>query len=212
VGTAFVTFSGYGEGAAHVAKTTDMGATWVDVTGDLPSQPVNAIAVNPSDPSQWFIGTDVGVWASVNGGANWLPFEIGFPNAVVVDLEIQDALQKLVAGTHGRGSWEIDIPATIGTDVAVETPAALPLMLDPPAPNPVRDRAMLRFAAKHDGLVTLDVYDVAGRLVARVAELSTGDGVIRNAPWFTDDAPSGVYFAVLRAGAMQKSQKLVVAK
>jgi hypothetical protein len=209
--TAFVTFSSYGA-VAHVARTTDMGATWEDVTGDFPSQPVNAMAVNPSDPSQWFIGTDVGVWASTNGGTNWIPFETGLPNAVVVDLEIQDSLQKLVAGTHGRGSWEIDIPPTIGTDVEVGTAVALPLMLDPPAPNPIRDRAMLRFAAKHDGPVTLDVYDVSGRLVSRVAELGRGDGIIRNAPWLTDDVSSGVYFAVLRAGSMRKSQKLIVAK
>ena len=168
--------------------------------------------MNPSDTSQWFIGTDVGVWTSTNGGVNWLPFETGFPNAVVVDLEIQDALQKLVAGTHGRGAWEVDIPATGGTDVAIGTPVALPLMLDPPAPNPARDQAVLRFAAKYEGQVTLDVFDVAGRLVSRVAELPRGDGVIRTAPWLTDDVQSGVYFAVLRAGSMQKSQKLVVAK
>jgi hypothetical protein len=210
--TAFVTFSGYDSAAAHVLRTTDMGVSWENVTGDFVSQPVNAIAVNPSEPTQWFIGTDVGVWSSTNGGVNWLPFETGFPNAVVVDLEIQDALQKLVAGTHGRGAWEIDIPAITGTDVAIGAPQALPLMLDPPAPNPARDQAMLRFAAKHEGPVTLEIYDVAGRLVSRVAELPRGDGVIRNAPWLTDDVSSGVYFAVLRAGSMQKSQKLIVAK
>jgi len=211
VNGAFVTFSSYGE-VAHVARTSDMGATWENVTGDFPTQPVNAIAVNPSDPTQWFIGTDVGVWASTDGGTHWVPFETGFPNAVVVDLEIQDALQKLVAGTHGRGSWEVDIPTDLGTDVAVGTTTAIPLMLDPPAPNPIRDRAMLRFAAKHEGTVTLEVYDVTGRLVSRVAELPRGDGIIRNAPWFTDDVSSGVYFAVLRAGDLRKSRKLVVAK
>jgi hypothetical protein len=209
--SAFVSFSTY-SGAANIAMTTDLGVTWQDVSGDFPTQPVNAIVVNPSDPTQWFIGTDTGVWSSTNGGTNWLPFEAGLPNAQVLDLEIQNSLQKLVAGTHGRGSWEIDIPPTIGTDVEIGTPAALPLMLDPPAPNPIRDRAMLRFAAKHDGPVTLEVYDVSGRLVGRVAELARGDGVIRNAPWFTDDVSSGVYFAVLRAGDLRRSQKLIVAK
>ena len=120
--------------------------------------------------------------------------------------------RQLVAGTHGRGSWEIDIPPSVITGVDVGTATALPLMLDPPAPNPVRDRAMLRFAAKHGGRVTLDIYDVSGRLVSRVADLAHGDGVIRNAPWHTDDVSSGVYFAVLRAGEMRKTQKLIVAK
>ena len=208
--TAFVTFSGYGA-VSHIAMTTDLGATWTDVSGDFPPQPVNAIVVNPSEPTQWFIGTDVGVWQSVNGGVNWTPFETGFANVVVGDLEIQDNLQKLVAGTHGRGAWEVDIPS-LTTDVVSIDPANLALMLDAPAPNPVDSRTMLRFAAKTDAPVTLDVYDVQGRLITRVAEFERGDGMIRTTPWFADDVQSGVYFAVLRAGTLSKSQKIVVTK
>jgi hypothetical protein len=213
VNTAFVTFSGYGDGAAHVAMTTDMGASWANVTGNFPSQPVNTIVVNPSLITQWFIGTDVGVWVSVTGGETWFPYETGLPNTVVVDLEIKNSLQKLVAGTHGRGAWEIDIAPDIGTSAeltAVTGP--INLMLDRPAPNPVQDRTMLRYAAKHAGAVTLTIYDVQGRLVSNLAEYSTGDGIIRTTPWFTDDVPSGVYFAVLRAGSDQKSHKLIVRK
>jgi hypothetical protein len=208
--SALVSFSGYGA-VAHVALTTDLGASWTDVTGDFPSQPVNAIVVDPDNVTDWYIGTDVGVWKSENGGANWLPFEAGFPNTVVVDLEIQRAHRKLVAGTHGRGAWEIDIPLT-GTGVEVATPPALNLMFDRPSPNPIRDRTLLRYAAKHDGPVTLSIYDIRGRLVVNLAELPAGDGVIRTTPWFTDDVGSGVYFAVLRVGSIQKSHKLVVAK
>jgi hypothetical protein len=211
--TVFVVFSGYGAGFAHVARSTDLGATWADVTGDFPSQPVNAIEVNPSNTAQWFIGTDVGVWATEDGGVHWVPFETGFPNAVVLDLEIQNALQKLVAGTHGRGAWEIDIPASLGTGVAVAVePALRDLMLDAPFPNPVSDRTMFRYAAKSQAGVSLAVYDVQGRLVSDLADFSRGDGIIRTTPWFTDDVPSGVYFAVLRAGDASISRKVVVAK
>lgn len=210
--TVFVTFSGYGA-SAKVARSTDLGATWADVTGDLPFQPVNAIEVNPSNPVQWFIGTDTGVWATENGGVNWVPFEDGFPNAVVDDLEIQNSLQKLVAGTHGRGAWEIDIPPTIGTDAPVSVAAsALNLMFDNPFPNPVSDRTMFRYAAKSGSKVTLRVYDVQGREVADLADFETGDGFIRTTPWYTDDVPSGVYFAVLQAGTQSTSRKIVVAK
>jgi hypothetical protein len=208
--TAFVTFSGYGEGIAHVAMTTDLGASWTDVTGDFPSQPVNAIAVNPSHPTQWFIGTDVGVWGSITGGQHWGPYEVGLPNAVVLDLEIKDSLQKLVAGTHGRGAWEVDITPPISTSATLaEGQGPIHLMLDPPWPNPVGDRTLLRFAAKHDGRVTLKIYDVQGRLVSDLWE-ANGDGVIRTTPWFPENAPSGVYFAVLAAGEDRKSQKLIV--
>jgi hypothetical protein len=209
--TAFVTFSGYSSNA-HVAMTTDLGVTWVDVTGDfatLGAQPVNAIAVDPSNPNEWFIGTDVGVWHSGNGGVNWHPWETGLPNAVVLDLEIADAHRKLVAGTHGRGAWEINLPST-GTDAAASVPQPLNLMLDAPSPNPARGRTLLRYAAKSASAVSLRVYDVQGRLVSDLEDFATGDGIIRTTPWFTDDVRPGVYFAVLRAGADQISRKITV--
>ena len=85
-------------------------------------------------------------------------------------------------------------------------------MLDRPAPNPVRDRTLLRWAAKSGGPVSLDVYDVTGRHVMNLAEIGQGDGIIRETPWFADDIPAGVYFVVVRAGGERLSRKVVVAK
>jgi len=208
--TVFVTFSGY-TSAAHVARSTNLGLSWTDVTGDLPDEPVNAIAVDPQFPDDWYVGTDVGVWQSTNGGVSWVPFDSGLPNAVVADLEIRDAQRKLVAGTHGRGAFEIALSSP-GTGADVTAAAPYNLMLDPPSPNPLSRATMLRFAARHEGTVSLDVYDVGGRLVSHLAELPTGDGIIRRMPWVAEDVPAGVYFAVLRAGEAQVTRKLVVAK
>jgi photosystem II stability/assembly factor-like uncharacterized protein len=212
VNTAFVTFSGYGEGDAHIAMTTDMGATWVDVTGDLPSQPVNTMIVDPLETAAWFIGTDAGVWSSTNGGVNWVPHEVGLPNAVILDLEIRRNARKLVAGTHGRGAWEIDLLPLTGVDVDAAGGSSIHLMLDPPYPNPLRDRTLLRFASRHPGPVSLDVYDARGRHVSHVGELAEGDGIIRTTWWSAGDLPSGVYFVTLRAGGDMKSRRIVVAK
>lgn len=205
---AFVTFSGYGSGA-HVARTTDRGSSWEDVTGDLPAQPVNTLAVDPQNVDNWYIGTDSGVWMTSNGGVNWMPLDSGLPNAVISDLEVRDAQRKLVAGTYGRGAFELNLATSVsasGLDVA-----ASHLMLDPPFPNPVRDSALLRFAARHEGTASLHIYDVAGRLVSDLAEIS-GNGVVNRAVWHTDDVPAGVYFAVLQAGADRISQKVVVTR
>lgn len=209
VNTVYVTFSSYAS-VAHVAKTTDLGATWTDISGNLPSIPVNAIAVDNLDPSDIYVGTDVGVWSTTDGGANWAPFEIGLPNTVVVDLEIRKTDRKLIAGTHGRGAWEVDINGA--TDVSVVSERPLNLMFDPPSPNPVSKEAVLRFAAKHQGEVTLSIYDLSGRLVNEIVRVSYGDGIIKTARWETDDVPSGVYFAVLKAGSSKLTQKIVVAK
>jgi hypothetical protein len=173
---------------------------------------VNAVAIDPSSTDDWYIGTDMGVWKSVNGGVNWLPFETGFPNTVVADLEIQDVERKLVAGTHGRGAWEVDIP--LGSTASPVSVSGGPerLMLDRPSPNPINDRTMLRFAARSGESVQLRVYDVQGLLVSDLFSMDHGDGIIRTTPWFATDVPSGVYFARLTAGADQLTQKIIVRK
>jgi photosystem II stability/assembly factor-like uncharacterized protein len=211
--SALVTFSGYAVGIAHVARTTDAGASWTNVTGDLPSIPVNTIVVDPDQTGEWYVGTDVGVWKSTDGGTTWLPVDAaGLPNVVVTDLEISRPERKLVAGTYGRGLWELDI-ALPGTDAAIpSTPRAAGLMLDAPHPNPASDRTLLRFAARSRSQVTLTVYDVRGRVVARLIDLPSGDGIIRTTPWFPDGAPSGIYFAALRAEGGTLTRKIVVTR
>ena len=71
----------------------------------------------------------------------------------------------------------------------------------------------LALPVQTEGEVTLDVFDITGRLVDRVTTLPRGDGVMRTAPWFADDRiAAGVYFAVLKAGGQEIAQKIVVAK
>lgn len=205
---AFVTFSSYSD-VAHIARTTDLGVTWQDVTGDFVDQPVNGIAVDPQNPTHWFIGTDVGVWATTTEGQAWAPYEVGLPNAVVADVEIQNSSRKLRAGTHGRGMWEIDISAP-STGVPA-TAQAIDLMFDEPFPNPVVGGTVFRYAARTPGNLRLAVYDVAGRLVSVVAE-HPADGIIRTVRWDTRDVADGVYFARLVSGGQEKTQKVVVVK
>jgi len=209
--TAFATFSTFSN-LVTVARTTDGGGSWTNVKGDLPNIPVNGLAVNPSALDHWYIATDLGVWRSTDGGASWTPYGTGMPNVVVEDVEIKASLQKLVAGTHGRGAFEVSIVAdpTGAGEVAVSEPRNF--MLDEPWPNPVHDRTMLRWAVRSDARVSLRIYDVAGRLVADLADSPRGDGAIRTTPWFTDDVGSGVYFAVLRAGGERVTRKVIVRK
>ena len=208
---AFVTFSGYGP-VPHVARTTDLGSTWQNVSGDFPPEPANTMAVDPADPDHFFVGTDTGVWSTLDTGATWSPLGPSFPNVIVYDLEIHAGARKLVAATYGRGAWEIDLPPAAGTgapDLSLRHPE---LLLDPPAPNPVRDRALLRFASRRPGAAVLEIHDVQGRRVVRVAEVAAGDGVIRTASWFPDGVAAGVYFVVLRAGGERLTRKIVVTR
>ncbi len=95
---------------------------------------------------------------------------------------------------------------------ASDPSATLRLMLDPPLTNPMATGTAIRFAARGDQAVTLDIIDVAGRRIDRVASYPRGDGTIRVAEWDARGVASGVYFAVLRSGRDQLSRRLVVVR
>ena len=78
----YATFGGF-SGAAHVYKTTTSGTTWFSVTGNLPNIPTNSIVLRTAAPRMLFVGTDLGVFRSVNDGTTWEVFNNGLPAATV---------------------------------------------------------------------------------------------------------------------------------
>ena len=209
--TVFVTFYGYSEDHASVAVSHDYGYTWLDATGDLPAHPTHCIAVDPLRPNDWYIGTETGVWYSNNAGANWTPHGDGLPHVQVLDLEINGAGRKLVAGTYGRGAWEINLPEPTSVGDQGWSAASRRLMLDAPYPNPVAGSTTLRFASRAGASTSLSIFDARGRLIERVATVP-GDGIIRTVDWRPVDLASGVYMAVLQSGEERVSQKLILSR
>ncbi len=109
--SAYVTFAGFlGAPSRHVFRTTDAGATWTNVSGNLPDVPVTAMALDPTDPNDLFVGTDVGVFRSVDGGASWTSFNVGLPNASIYGLAFHPASHDLFAATYGRGVFRTVTP------------------------------------------------------------------------------------------------------
>jgi hypothetical protein len=107
---AYLTNSGFG--TPHVWRTTNAGATWTNISGDLMNVPVNALALIPRS-RDLYIGTDLGMFRSTNGGQNWVPFQEGFPNVAVFGLTFNDRTRQLVAATHGRGMFAYNLPALV---------------------------------------------------------------------------------------------------
>jgi hypothetical protein len=123
--TAYATFTGFGVPAGqHVWKTTNLAGgagTWVASGNGIPDVPVNAFVVDPLMTDHLYAGTDIGVYRSIDGGANWFPYNVGLPVVAVFDLAIQPSSRILRAATHGRGMWEIDIapsPTSVATVAA----------------------------------------------------------------------------------------------
>ena len=112
-GTAYATFDRhtYGDMKPYVYKTTDYGATW----SALPVQAAGArgyahvIKEDTRDPNLLFLGTEFGLWVSVDGGGRWAQYKgTGFPAVAVRDLVVHPRTSDLVLATHGRGIWIID--------------------------------------------------------------------------------------------------------
>src|SRR5262249_44348311 len=82
-------------------------ATWTSISNGLPDVPVNAFAVDPLNSNSLYAGTDIGVFNSIDGGANWAAYGSGLPRVAVFDLNLQETSRKIRIGTHGRGAWEI---------------------------------------------------------------------------------------------------------
>jgi hypothetical protein len=77
----------------------------------------NALVVDPSNPSTIFVGADIGVWKSQDGGLNWYAMESGLPDAAVLDLQIHQPARLLRAALHGRGVFEFKLDPPAEPDV-----------------------------------------------------------------------------------------------
>jgi photosystem II stability/assembly factor-like uncharacterized protein len=110
-GTAYVCFDGHrsDDFGTWVFKTTDYGATWVETGRSLPpGHPVHVLTEDPKNPRLLFVGTEFGVFVTLDGGASWRPLMNGMPTVAVHDLLIHPRDNDLVAGTHGRGLYVLD--------------------------------------------------------------------------------------------------------
>ncbi|PYQ12831.1 MAG: glycosyl hydrolase [Acidobacteria bacterium] len=112
--TAYLGFNGFsrrflegpGAGYGHLWKTADGGASWADVSGNLPDVPVNDVLFSRG---KIVVATDLGVVISGNGGAAWSRLGSNLPYTTALDITVGPD-GKLYAATHGRGIWSIAQP------------------------------------------------------------------------------------------------------
>jgi photosystem II stability/assembly factor-like uncharacterized protein len=109
-GNAYAVFTGYqkGDQAAYVYKTTDFGATWKSITTPDITSFVRNIQEDYVNENLLFIGTEMGLYISLDGGKSWLKFTNNMPAVSVHFIDLQKRTNDLVLGTHGRGVIIID--------------------------------------------------------------------------------------------------------
>ncbi len=123
-GTAFAVFDDHrrDDWTPYVYRTDDFGASWTRLAGqgggagprtaEAPDDGVWGYALSivqdPVDPDLLFLGTEFGLYASLDGGGSWMRWEHGVPTASVMDLRVQPDEADLVLGTHGRSIYVLD--------------------------------------------------------------------------------------------------------
>lgn len=108
--TCFVTADGHMQGdfAPHVYVTRDLGATWTALADSTIRGYAHCVRQDPVNPELVFVGTEWGLYASLDGGRQWARIKAGIPAVAVRDLAIHPREGDLAIATHGRGIWIID--------------------------------------------------------------------------------------------------------
>ena len=108
VARVYVTLNGYRNDHfnAYVYQSDDYGTTWKQIMKDLPSEPVNVIKEDAVSEQVLYVGTDGGLYVSLDGGNSSMAWTKGLPASVPVhDLEIHPRDHEIVLGTHGRSLY-----------------------------------------------------------------------------------------------------------
>ena len=110
-GTAFVSKNGMrnDDFRPFLYKTTDYGATWTSISGNLPTYAINVVVQDKKNANLLYVGNDRGVWVTFDGGGQWTRLLANLPAVAVHDLTIHPRENDLVLATYGRGLWTGDV-------------------------------------------------------------------------------------------------------
>lgn len=200
-------------------NATSASPSFASIQGDLPPFPVYSAVIDYYNSSNIIIGTDMGMWATSNGGLNWFP-EFDGMNAVVVFTVRQEMLydencRVIYAGTYGRGMFRTTtlMEANRGEACNKVATAGLPdkARLFSLFPNPVANHAILETDLSEGLNISLHVMDVLGRKVKSFSLGKAAAGVSCHELDFSDVA-AGVYFVNATVNQSVIAKRIFVAK
>ncbi len=208
-GTVYLSLNGYrnDDFTAYIYKSTDYGQNWQSITGNIPCGPVNVIREDPKNANILYVGTDLGVYVSLDGGVQWQVMPKGIPTTFVHDLVVHPRDNILVAATHGRGMFVADVswvqklnhdimakPAHLFTVDAARLPSSTRRWALESA-RPAQIAYYLHTAAP----VELSIRDAEGNTIITLP--ATGDAGLNFATWnltLGKTPPAGDFFAAVK--------------
>lgn len=189
--TVFAVFGGYD--TRHVFRTMDGGQNWHSIDGNLPDLPTNTLFVDPIQPDHIYIGNDLGVFTTRNGGKDWQLISEDIAEAVMVmDLSYSPTNRKLRIVTHGLGAYELALDQL---DLSEPRPASL--QISAPYPNPSPDWINIDLQVEKTGTFHFEIVDVNGRILENYRATYT-DGTQETIRFNLQDRAAGTYWLVVR--------------
>jgi len=110
-GRAYVAINNYrnDDFTNYVYRTDDYGKTWTSIVGDLPKDRVaRTLREDPKNSDLLYLGTELGLFVTIDGGKNWTELKSNMPTLPFNDLVIHPRDNDLILASHGRGVWILD--------------------------------------------------------------------------------------------------------
>ncbi|MDN3203202.1 VPS10 domain-containing protein [Algoriphagus sediminis] len=191
-GRAYVAINNYrnDDFTNYVYRTDDYGKTWTSIVGDLPEDRVaRTLREDPKNPNLLYLGTELGLFVTIDGGENWTELKSNMPTLPFNDLVIHPRDNDLILASHGRGVWILDHLNSLQemTSETLSKEAALFSIADAEIINYTREGAhtgdmyyrgenpdfgaaidyFLQDSVASDN-ISLGIYDASGKLISEI--------------------------------------------
>lgn len=204
-----------------IIRTNDLGNTWEDISGfednseiskessnGFPDVAVYSLIVLPTDTKIIWVGTEIGIFESVDKGESWHRLNSNIPAVSIWKLIAVD--DQIIAATHGRGIWTVNIE---GLDWPGDNRIITGIKEDIENteitlyPNPVRDRLQMSIVSKYTGPASIIITDLNGKtILEKRMSLAEGNNSFILS---VDDLNKGAYIVNLQAQGYNKSERMI---
>ena len=206
----FVVATGCGYGTSpNVWKCSDANSamTFTSIQGDLPAMPCYGVTINTTNGRAIVIGTELGVWATTNDGTNWTDETVNGGTHAVTPVVMQNWVNGqllMYASTHGRGVFRTSTISGI-KDLNGNATGIQSLNI---FPNPASANSNLQFALGKNGMTTIRIIDLSGKLMKEISNYyAAGQHIVA---LDLSKLSIGQYIVAVESNGVRQTTKLVI--